>query len=178
MKIILLGSQGSGKSTQAKLLSEKLEIPYIEMGQLLRDRAKGNNSESGQIRLALDAGNLVSDQIVVKILQERISKKDCQENYVLDGFPRNYAQLEGLPKDINKVIYLKVSDQEAINRLIGRGRDDDTLDLITRRLELYHTETKPLLTYFSQQGILVEIDGMHSIDETQKDLLSKVLNLK
>lgn len=174
IKIIILGGQGSGKSTQAKLLAEKLAVPYIEMGQVLREKARGNDTEAGDIRQALEAGNLVADHITVKTLHDRIVKRDCQNGFVLDGYPRNYAQLEGLPKDINKVFALKVSDSEAIKRLIARARPDDSLDLIQRRLELYHAETEPLLAYFRQERILEEVDGKRTIEEIHQEIVEKV----
>lgn len=174
MRIIILGPQGSGKSTQAKLLAAKLAVPYIEMGQLLRDKMQGNRQEAGEIRQALEVGDLVPDQITVKILHERLFKKDCQRGYVLDGYPRNYAQLEGLPKDIDKILNIEIPDQEAIARLIKRGRHDDRLDTIARRLDLYHKETKPLLTYFRQEGILEEVDGHATIDKIHQEIVEKV----
>lgn len=176
MKIIVLGSQGSGKSTQAKMLSEKLGLPNIEMGQLFRDKSQENDIEAGEIRAALETGDLVPDAIATKTLHDRVEKDDCKNGYVLDGYPRNYAQLEGLPKDIDKIFYIKVRDNEAIRRLIGRGRHDDSLDVIARRLKLYHSETEPLLTYFRQAKILEEVDGQRSIEEIHADVIERLEN--
>jgi len=174
MKIVILGSQGSGKSTQAKMLAQRLNFPAIEMGQLFRDKAKGNDLEAGEIKEALDVGNLVPDRIAIKTLQTRLAKNDCKNGYILDGYPRNYAQLEGLPTDINKVIYIKVSDQEGIKRLIDRSRHDDSLDVVTKRLAIYHKETEPLLTYFRNKGILIEIDGEKSLEQVHLDIVEKL----
>jgi adenylate kinase len=174
MKIIFLGGQGSGKSTQAKMLAQELGLPYIEMGQLLREKSKEEDTEAGEVRQALEIGNLVPDSIAVKILQERVAQNDCQAGYVLDGYPRNYAQLEGLPDDIDLVFYVKVADNEAISRLIKRGREDDSLDVITRRLELYHKETEPLLAYFNQENKLQEVGGERSIEEIHEDIKKRL----
>ena len=174
MKIVILGSQGSGKSTQAKLLAQKLNIPSIDMGQMLRDKAKGSDLEAGQVREALEEGNLVPDNITIKTLQERLAKNDCKNGYVLDGYPRNYAQLEGLPPDIEKVISVKVSDEEGIRRLIDRSRHDDSLDVVTKRLAIYHKETEPLLTYFRNKGILIEIDGEKKLEQVHLDIVEKL----
>ena len=174
MKIVVLGSQGSGKSTQAKLLAQKLKIPVIEMGQIFRDKSKGNDIEAGQVRQALESGNLVPDQIAIKTLQKRLARSDCKNGYVLDGYPRNYAQIEGLPTDIDKVIVIRVSDQEGIKRLIQRLRKDDSLDIITQRLAIYHKETEPLLTYFRNKGILVEIDGEKSSEQVHQEIVEKL----
>ena len=174
MKIIFLGSQGSGKSTQARLAAEYLGAPHIEMGQLFRDKAKQNDQVAMAIKEALDLGNLVPDDVANTTLKERLSKPDCATSYVLDGFPRNYAQVEGLPQDIDKVFYIKVSDNEGIKRLLERARHDDNLDSITRRLELYHKETEPLLSYFKQKGILVEINGERSIEAIHDDIVKEL----
>lgn len=174
MKIIFLGSQGSGKSTQAKLTAQKLNLPWIEMGQLLRDRTQKNDQIAIEIKKALEIGNLAPDNIVVKTLQERLAQHDCESGYVLDGFPRNYSQLEELDSDINKVFYIQVSDPEGIKRLMKRARSDDTLSVITKRLENYHKQTKPLLDYFRQKGVLAEINGERTIEEIEKDITAQI----
>jgi len=178
MKIIFLGSQGSGKSTQAKLVAQKLSLPWIEMGQLLRDRAQANDQIASEIKKALDIGNLAPDNLVIRTLQERLAQPDCANGYVLDGFPRNYAQLEGLDQDINKVFYIKVSDPEGINRLVKRSRSDDTLAIITKRLVNYHKLTQPLLDYFREKGIFTEIDGERTIEEIEKDINKRIIDEK
>jgi len=170
MKIIFLGSQGSGKSTQAQFVAKKLNLSCIEMGQLFRDKAKDKDSQAHEIKRALDVGELVPDEIAIKTLHDRLLKADCAKGYVLDGYPRNYAQLEGLEKDINKVFNIKLSDHEGIKRSIERARTDDNLQVLTRRLELYHQKTEPLLAYFRQKGILEEIDGNRSIEEVARDI--------
>jgi len=178
MKIIFLGSQGSGKSTQAKLAAKKLKLPVIEMGQLFRDKAASQDSESFQIKRALEVGVLVPDEIAIKTLQSRISQSDCGSGYILDGYPRNYAQIEGLEKDIDKVFYIKVSDQEGIQRLIRRARDDDNLPVVTKRLQVYHELTEPLLSYFRQRGILEEINGDRTIEEVAEDIERRLEDAK
>lgn len=175
-KILVLGSQGSGKSTQAKMLAASLGLPYIEMGQLFREKSKAEGTEAGEIREALEAGNLVSDQVATKTLNERINKNDCQNGFVLEGYPRNYAQLEGLPRDITRAFFIKVPDHIVIKRLIARGRHDDSLDVIARRLGLFHAETEPLLTYFRQEKILEEIDGQKTIEEIHQDIIARLKN--
>lgn len=178
MKILILGSQGSGKSTQAEMLAEKLGLPYIEMGQLFREKMQGDDQEAGEIREATEAGNLVPDQVAIKTLHQIIKKKDYVGGFVLDGYPRNYAQLEGLPSDISRVFFIKVPDDIGIKRLIDRGRHDDNLDVITRRLELFHTETEPLLAYFKQEKILEEIDGQGTREQVHEDIISRLKNGK
>ena len=178
MRIIFFGIQGSGKSTQAKMLAQMLTVPYIEMGQLFRDKTNDNDTDAGFIRQALETGNLVPDRIAVETLHQRLTKSDCENGYVLDGYPRNFAQLEGLTDQIDRVFYVKVKDEEAIKRLIRRSREDDNLNVIQRRMELYHRESEPLLTYFKQQGKLVEINGEQSIAQVHLDIIDKIKNGK
>src|SRR3989338_938955 len=142
MKIIFLGNQGSGKSTQARVVAQKLGLPCIEMGQLLRDKAKDDDREGIEVNQALEVGELVPDVLAIKVFKERVAKSDCKNGYVLDGYPRNYAQLEALDLDIDKVFFIQVSDQEGLKRSISRARHDDTLTVLTKRLEVYHKNTE------------------------------------
>ncbi|OGD85461.1 hypothetical protein A2164_01140 [Candidatus Curtissbacteria bacterium RBG_13_35_7] len=174
MKYIFLGGQGSGKSTQAKLLSEKFNLPHFEMGKICRERAKNQDAIGKQISSHIDKGRLVPPKIIIKLLKETISQKFAQNGYVLDGFPRNAIQFQALDNDIDKVFYIKVSDKDAIKRLTKRARYDDTNEALKTRLEIYHNQTEPLLTIFRNKGILEEIDGERSIEEIHKDVLKRV----
>ncbi|OGD90923.1 hypothetical protein A3D07_01735 [Candidatus Curtissbacteria bacterium RIFCSPHIGHO2_02_FULL_42_15] len=176
MKIIFLGIQGSGKSTQAKIAAEKLSLPYIETSQLLREKSNGEDEDAKQIANAFEKGNLVVDEITIRALKERLKTKDCQKGYILDGYPRNEIQFQNLDSDIGRVFYVKVSDEEAIRRLSKRARHDDTGKALKRRMDLYHRQTEPVLDKFREKGILEEVDGERSIKEIAKDIESKVLN--
>ena len=174
MKIIFLGIQGSGKSTQAKIAAEKLSLPYIETSQLLREKSKGEDEDAKQIADAFEKGNLVVDEITIRALKERLKSKDCQNGYILDGYPRNEVQFQNLDDDINQVFYVAVSDEEAIRRLSKRARYDDTGEALKRRMDLYHRQTEPALDKFRERGILEEVDGERLIEEIAKDIESKV----
>lgn len=176
MKFIFLGSQGSGKSTQAKQLAEKLNLPYFEMGELLRERLKDGDQTGKKIKSALNLGLLVPDEITINLLREKTSK--AYDGYVLDGFPRNTTQLEALDNDITKIYYIKVSDMESIKRLALRKREDDTKDVLAKRLEIYHQETEPLLEEFKNKEILDEVDGERSIEDIHQDILERVQKLQ
>src|SRR3990172_7175741 len=126
MKIIFLGIQGSGKSTQAKIAAEKLSLPYIETSQLLREKSNGEDEDAKQIANAFEKGNLVVDEITIRALKERLKTKDCQKGYILDGYPRNEIQFQNLDSDIGRVFYVKVSDEEAIRRLSKGDRNNET----------------------------------------------------
>ena len=174
MKVIFLGIQGSGKSTQAKLFAEKFNLPYIEMGQLLRDHATNHDPQAQDIKKALDAGVLVTDEITNRTLNKKLN--EYQEGYVLDGYPRNQAQLANTQNDIDQVYYVKITDDEAVTRLLKRGREDDTPDLLKKRMELYHQETEPIIEFYRQKGILEEVDGQRPIEVVNRDILSRVKN--
>lgn len=174
MKIIFLGIQGSGKSTQAKILSEKLNLPYIEMGQLLRDRLQEQSEEAGQIRHALEVGNLVPDQITINTLNERLKEEKFKSGFILDGYPRNNVQLESLPGKFDKVFYIELSEEEAIKRLTLRARADDTPQVIERRVSLFFQETQPIIDFFRKEGTLVKIDGEPNIEEVTESINSKL----
>lgn len=171
MKLIFLGSPGSGKSTQAKTLAEKLNLPYIEMGQIFRDRTTQNDPIGQKIQEAFKRGILVEDEIVVKTLKERLKGPEYSNGYILDGYPRNEAQLKGLENDINMVFYINVSDEEALKRLSLRARVGETKEVLAKRLEIYHKQTEPLLDFFKEKNILKEIDGQKSIEEVQADVI-------
>lgn len=174
MNIIFLGPQGSGKSTQAKMLADHLNLPYIEMGQIFRDKSQEEGDIAKQIKASLEAGELVPDEIAVKTLNEKLEAPDCQNGFILDGYPRNQYQMDGLKSKIDVVFYVKVSDTEAVNRLFLRGRHDDTEELLKRRLEIYHEKTEPLLKNFKNQGILIDINGEQSIEDVAADIIKKI----
>lgn len=173
-KIIFLGMQGSGKSTQAKQLAANLNLPYVEMGQLLRDKSQENDQIANAIKQALSEGKLVENQITVDCLTDKLKQPGFENGYVLDGYPRNKSQLEQLDPDITKVFYINVSDREAIKRLSSRGRHDDKPDLIQKRIDIYHNETEPLLEHFRGLGILEEINGEQSISAVGTDISKKI----
>lgn len=174
MKIIFLGIQGSGKSTQAKILSQKLNLPYVEMGQLLRDRLDELSPEANQIRQALETGNLVPNQITINTLNKKLKDAQYNSGFILDGYPRNDVQLKSLPGKFDKVFYITLSKEEAINRLTLRARIDDTPEVIERRVELFFQQTQPTIDFFRQEGILVSIDGKPPIQKVAESINSKL----
>lgn len=174
MKIILLGIQGAGKSTQGNLISQKLKIPYLSTGHIFRDLAKEKTPEGRYIKETINAGYLIPDNKTLQIVSEYLHRKEYEKGYILDGFPRTIVQAEAFENGINKVIYLKVSDKEALWRLSGREdeREDETLKAIRKRIELFHKVTEPVLDYYKRKGILLEINGEQSIERINKEILS------
>lgn len=174
MKLILIGIQGSGKSTQGNLLSEKLGIPYLSTGHIFREMAKEKSNIGRYIKETVNAGFLVPDEKTIEVVHEYLKKPEYQKGFILDGFPRTIKQAEVFNVEINNVIYLNVSDKEALWRIAGRTetREDETLAAIKKRIELFHSVTRPVLSFYQTKGILIEINGERSIEEIHKEILS------
>ncbi|MCL5970649.1 MAG: nucleoside monophosphate kinase [Patescibacteria group bacterium] len=177
MKIILIGIQGSGKSTQGNLLSEKLKIPYLSTGHIFRDLAKEKTPLGRYIKEVMNAGYLIPDRKTLKIVSEYLSRSEYEKGYILDGFPRTLAQAKAFKNGIDKVIYLRVSDKEALWRLSyrnGEAREDETLAAIRKRIELFHKFTEPVLDFYHKKGRLIEVDGEKTIEDIKKEILHKL----
>lgn len=164
MKILFVGSQGSGKSTQAKLLSEFLKIPVISTGDIFRELAQADE----MIRGILEKGKLVENWTTTQVVRERVKQSDCKNGFILDGYPRNLEQIKLFDPGFDKVIYLKLSDEQAIKRLLARGRDDDTEESISKRLKTYHEQTDPMLDYYRRAGLLNEVDSQGTIEQVEQ----------
>lgn len=163
MKLLLIGPQGSGKSTQGKLLAQFLGLPYISTGDIFRQMG-------GKIKEVLDQGRLVDDETTSKIVEEKLIEPEYEKGFIFDGYPRTDAQIRLFDPGFDKVIYLDLPDEEATKRLLAREREDDTEELISERLRNYHQQTDPILDFFKQKGILVSINGLGSIDEIQQKI--------
>jgi adenylate kinase len=176
MKIILIGIQGSGKSTQGNLLAEKLKIPYLSTGHIFREIAREKTPAGRYIKETMNAGYLIQDEKTLEVVSEYLSRPEYEKGYILDGFPRTSAQAEAFANGINKVIYLRVSDEKALRRIAGRKetREDETPRAIQKRIELFHRFTEPVLDYYRKKGILLEVDGEQTIEEIFKEILSKL----
>jgi adenylate kinase len=174
MKIILIGIQGSGKSTQGVLLSKELGIPYLSTGHIFRDLAKEKTPLGREIKLIMNAGVLISDQKTLSIVSEYLSRPEYEKGYIIDGFPRTLNQVENFSNGVDKVFYVKISDKEALWRIAGREdvREDETLLAIRRRIDSFHKFTEPVVEHYREKGILVEIDGEQSIEVITKEILN------
>jgi adenylate kinase len=181
MKIILLGIQGSGKSTQGNLLSKTLDIPYLSTGHIFREIAKERTSLGRYIKEVMTAGFLIPDEKTNKIVSDYLSRPEYEKGYIMDGYPRTRAQAKAFKNGIDKVIYLEVSDKEALWRLSyragedGEVREDDTLSAIRNRIELFHKFTEPVLEHYKEQKKLVRIDGEQSIEKIHKEIMDKIV---
>lgn len=180
MKILIIGIQGSGKSTQGNLLSKILDIPYLSTGHIFRDISHEKTQFGRYIKEVMNTGALIPDDITLKIVSEYLHRPEYKKGYILDGFPRTLHQAEVFPNGIDKVFYLKVSDKEALWRLAyrtngeGQLREDDTVVAIRKRIELFHEVTEPVIEYYRKKRILVEINGEQDIDKIHQDILAVV----
>lgn len=166
-KILFLGPQGSGKSTQAKLLGKFLKIPVVSTGDIFR--------QMSEVKKILQQGKLVDDQTTCQIVRKRLQQADCKQGFILDGYPRSLEQVKIFDPKFDVVFYLDLPEETAIERLTKRAREDDTAEIIKTRLDLYYQQTQPLLDYYRKQGILKEIEAENSIESVQEAIRSKLL---
>lgn len=175
MNVLILGPVGSGKTTQARFLADFLGVPLLNAGDLLFFASQEDSEQAKKIKNAMEKGELVDSQVMHKLLEEHLKQDEHEKGTLLDGHPRTLGEAEELDKiwKVDKVVYIKISDQEAVKRLTARGRGDDTPEIIQRRLEIYHKETEPVLEYYRQKGILEEIDGEREVGQVAADIQSR-----
>jgi adenylate kinase len=209
MKIIMLGAPGAGKGTQAKMIADKYSIPHVSTGDIFRANIKNGTELGMEAKKYMDQGQLVPDELTVKILLDRVAQDDCRNGYVLDGFPRTIPQAEVLDEALTKLgesidyaINVDVPDQNIINRMSGRRacvacgatyhivhiptkvegicdrcgaqlilRDDDKPETVKKRLDVYHTQTQPLIDFYTAKGVLKEVDGTRDMKDVFADIV-------
>ena len=173
MKFVLIGIQGSGKSTQGNLLSKMFQIPYLSTGHIFREIAKEKTTLGRYIKETINSGILVPDEKTIEIVNGYLSRPEYKRGYILDGFPRTLKQVEKFKNNVDKVIYLRISDKEALWRLINRDqkRDDETLPAIKKRIEMFHTFTDPVIAHYEKEGRLIDVDGTEKIEDVNKSIL-------
>jgi adenylate kinase len=176
MRIVLLGAPGSGKGTQAALLVEELGLPHISTGELLRSAAKSGSELGAQAKAVMDRGELVSDDIMLGLIEERLSQPDAEAGFILDGYPRNLAQaraldvvLERLQQPVDEALQIDIDVEMVISRIARRaaeeGRSDDTEEVVRNRMKVYSEQTAPVVDYYAHKGLLSRVLGEGSIDE-------------
>ena len=183
MRMLIMGPPGCGKGTQAERLSRRLGITVVSTGEVFRDHVKNQTPLGREVLVHLDAGDLVPDTLTNRMVRDRLNQNDVRDGFLLDGYPRNTAQQAELDiilaangQELDAAVQLTVDDAELVRRMLQRatmtGRSDDTEDVIRHRLELYHRETEPAASAYSQRGILLSVDGMGSEDEIFGRLLA------
>jgi adenylate kinase len=204
MRLILLGAPGAGKGTQAQFITEKFGIPQISTGDMLRAAVKAQTELGIKAKAVMDAGGLVSDDIIIGLVKERIAQDDCGNGFLFDGFPRTIPQAEAMVDagvTIDHVVEIAVADSEIVARLSGRRvhpgsgriyhvqhnppqregvddetgeplvqRDDDQEDTVRKRLEIYHSQTSPLIDFYQSMGgddapAYHRVEGVGSVDD-------------
>lgn len=208
MKIVMLGAPGAGKGTQARLISEKYSIPQISTGDIFRANIRENTELGQRAKSYMDKGLLVPDQVTCDLVVDRITRDDCKNGYILDGFPRTIPQAEALTKALNEqgtgidyAIDVEVPDDNIVKRMSGRRacpkcgatfhihflkpakegvcdncgsglvqREDDHEETVQKRLDVYHSQTQPLIQYYREQGVLHSIDGTREMETVFADI--------
>lgn len=176
MRLVLLGAPGSGKGTQAARLKEYLQVPHISTGDLLRAEVAAGTPLGRQAGEVMARGDLVSDEILLGMLKDRLSREDARNGFILDGYPRNLAQaaaldalLASLGQSFDAAVQLAVDNEQIVARLAERakieGRADDTPESVRHRLKVYDEKTAPVIDFYRQHGQLTVVDGVGSLDE-------------
>ena len=177
MILILFGPPGAGKGTQADYLKEKFNLLHLSTGDILREEVSNNTELGVQAKKFMDSGELVTDELIIGMIKNKIESTVNVEGFLFDGFPRTISQAEALDqmldssnKSIDKVISLEVDDKILIERLLARGRSDDNEETIKNRLEVYKNQTLPIKDYYHSKNQLVEIKGDSSIEEVSSEI--------
>jgi adenylate kinase len=177
VRLVLLGPPGAGKGTQAVLISEKLGVPHISTGDLFRANIGQETPVGLEAKRYLDAGDLVPSSITNRMVEARVAEPDAENGFVLDGFPRTVDQaealegiLQNLDNKLDAVLSLSVDEDVVVERMLARGRADDSEDVIRNRLRVYREETAPLLDHYD--GIVVTVDGIGEVEEVNARALA------
>ena len=185
MRLVLLGAPGSGKGTQCQFLVQKYQLPHISTGEMLRKAVSDQTELGQQAQQYMASGRLVPDSLVLSLLEERLQWPDCQAGYLLDGVPRTVEQAKSLErmfgemqKPLNAVIELRVSQEELLNRLLGRKRADDKPEVIRQRLQEFTDQTSPLVDFYEKRSLLVSIDGVGTPTEIFQRIINGLESLK
>jgi adenylate kinase len=174
MKLVLIGIQGAGKSTQGNMLSTELGIPYLSSGHVFREMAKEKTKLGRWLKETLNTGALIPDKETLEIILTYLKKPEYAKGYILDGFPRTVPQAEAFGEGAEKVIYLRVSDREALWRISGRvsDREDETLQAIRKRIALFHEKTEEVINYYGKNSKLIEVDGEQDVQGVFDSIMS------
>lgn len=189
MRLVLLGAPGSGKGTQAARLRQHLQVPHISTGDLLRAEVAAGSKLGREAKEVMAAGKLVSDEILLGMLEERFSRADTANGFILDGYPRNLAQaaalgrlLERIGQPMDYAVQLEVPTELLVERIAGRakaeGRADDSPESVRTRLKVYDEQTAPVVEYYRQHGQLTIVDGVGSLDEVFNRIVEAIAPVK
>jgi adenylate kinase len=192
VNLLVLGPQGAGKGTQAKRISREYGIPHVSTGDMFRAEQEAGTEFGRRVGEIMATGQLVPDELTIAMIAERLGRDDARDGFVLDGFPRNLAQAEaldtmlgGIGRGLDAILFFDVPDEVGMERALKRAelenRLDDTRDVIAKRLEIYHSETEPIVEHYRTTGKLVPLHAARTIDEVWAEIssaLSQVTPLK
>ncbi|MGI9821798.1 adenylate kinase [Agromyces sp. Marseille-Q5079] len=175
-RFLIVGPQGSGKGTQGVLVAEAFGVPQVATGDIFRANVAGGTELGVRVQAIIEAGDLVPDELTSELVRDRLEQPDAARGFLLDGYPRNRGQVDDLAaflggrgESLDAVIELDVPRQESISRLrdraVQQGRTDDTEEVIANRLAIYERETAPILDVYREQGVVVKVDGVGTLDE-------------
>ncbi len=177
--LVMLGPPGSGKGTQAALLAERLGIPAISTGDIIRGAIADGSELGRRVERIVSSGHLVDDDTMGEIVRHRLAQDDAAGGFLLDGYPRTLPQadtlasvLDELGRDLTGVVMINVPEDVLVERMLGRGRADDKEDVIRQRLEVYQEQTRPLVEHYRAQNALLEINGVAPIEEVNSSILA------
>jgi adenylate kinase len=181
MRIVFLGPPGAGKGTQAARVAQRLNVPHLSTGEMLRDAAQRGTDLGRQAAEHMNAGRLVPTELVQALVEERLAQGDCSGGYLLDGFPRTVEQAENLDRllaarsaALDVVVNIDVAEKALLARLASRGRQDDAEDVVRERLRQYDSLTKPLVDYYRGRGVMREVDGLGTPDEVFERIVAEL----
>ncbi len=185
-RLLIVGPQGSGKGTQGVRIAEAFGVPAVSTGDVFRANISAGTDLGQRVQAIIEAGNLVSDELTGEVVRDRLSQDDAAVGFLLDGYPRNLAQVAALDEflgsrdeSLDAVIELNVPRAESIARLARRakeqGRTDDTEEVIAHRLSIYESETAPILGVYGERGLVVTIDGVGSLDEITERIVTALI---
>ena len=180
-RIVFLGPPNSGKGTQAVRLAETLGVPAISTGDMLRAAVAAGSELGNRVAGVMERGELVSDDLMAEVVKARLAEDDAERGFLLDGYPRTLPQvdtlnsiLEEIESSIDHVVMIDAPEEVLVERALGRGRKDDTPDVVKFRLEEYRNKTEPLVGHYRNEGLLREIDGDQAMDTVQRAILDAV----
>ena len=177
LDIVILGLPGAGKGTQAKRISAETGIPHIATGDMLREAMDSETEMGVRIKPTYDAGDLVPDDLMIELIRERLSAPDTSDGFILDGFPRTAGQAVALDEllgagGLDRVVVFEVDEEELVQRMLARGRADDTEETIRHRFKVYLDQTQPLLDLYDSRGLTIRVDGVGGVEEVTERILA------